>query len=596
MPALKTLTEKHNLINEAKFLLKSFLLITRRQFQNIFAGSKKFVDKQQLISQPIISVSESNLWNIDDNEQNWILTAGKIQNLRLAARRLNGIEVEANRTFSFWRHLGNPNIGKGYVVGREIREGCIVPTIAGGLCQLSNALYDAALKANFEILERHRHTKIIKGSLAEQDRDATVKWNYVDLRFKSNYSFRIEIDITADKLIVRFRSQEKNSSTGNSNSKGFLQSSKLNDCYSCGNLECFKHPGQTAIKQERAITTFILDEKWAEYDDYIKSISTEKDFFIVPVLKNRFIKTNRYDWTIKNPENVKAAWFASMQRALQLRFASIIHNNIFSLMLRLDGRFAKTAAALIPVESTHLVISQNLLPFLWNEGVLGGRTFDVVMGRLPIEKLHQRLDMAHKQFSHSETLNDFRASQVLIDSENTALTKARHIITPHKEIAETFNQKSIELSWALPSVITKQATGGKILFPASALGRKGAYELRRLAQELNLHIVITGKATEGKNFWKGVTTEFAGSNPFDNVCLVVYPAYVEHQPRLLLKALAAGIPVITTTACGLSPTHNLTIFPVGDYDILKQAVKEWTEKRYEQLIVPSESSLIFGQK
>ena len=66
-----------------------------------------------------------------------------------------------------------------------------MPTIAGGLCQLSNALYDTALKANFEIIERHRHTKVIKSSLAEQDRDATVKWNYVDLRFKSTRSFRM---------------------------------------------------------------------------------------------------------------------------------------------------------------------------------------------------------------------------------------------------------------------------------------------------------------------------------------------------------------------------------------------------------------------
>jgi vancomycin resistance protein YoaR len=174
MTTLNTLTEKHNLISETKFQLKSFLLIVRRQFQNTFADTKKFADKGQLKSQPIISVSESNLWNIDDNEQNWVLTAGKVQNLRLAAKRLNGIEVEANKPFSFWKHLGNPNIGKGYVIGREIREGCIVPTIAGGLCQLSNALYDAALKANFEIIERHRHTKVIKGSLAEQDRDATV--------------------------------------------------------------------------------------------------------------------------------------------------------------------------------------------------------------------------------------------------------------------------------------------------------------------------------------------------------------------------------------------------------------------------------------
>lgn len=583
MTTLKTLTEKHNLISETKFQLKSFLLIIRRQLQNTFADAKKFADKGQLKSQPIISVSESNLWNIDDNEQNWILTAGKVQNLRLAARRLNGIEVDANTPFSFWKHIGNPNIGQGYVIGREIREGCIVPTIAGGLCQLSNALYDAALKANFEIIERHRHTKVIKGSLAEQDRDATVKWNYVDLRFKSNNSFRIEIDITTDKLIVKFRSIEKNSSAVDGNSKVFLQSSKLNDCYSCGNFECFKHPDRTSIKQERAITTFILDDKWSEYDNYIKTISTDKDFFIVPLFKSKFIKTNRYDWTIKNSKNVKTTSFVAIQRAFQLRFASKTKNNIFSLLLRLDKKVAKAATDLIPIESTHLVISQNLLPFIWEQGVLGGRTFDILMNRLPMEKLHQRLDIAHKQFPESKTLNDFRASQALIDLENIALTKARHIITPHKEIADIFNNKSIKLDWTLPTVEAKQITGDKILFPASALGRKGAYEIKQLAKELNLSIVLTGQATEDKNFWNGVTTEFAGSNPFDNVRLVVYPTYVEHQPRLLMKALAIGIPVITTTACGLLPTDNLTIIPIGDYETLKQTVKQWTDKKPEPL-------------
>ena len=575
MTTLKTLTEKHNLISETRFQLKSFLLIIRRQFKNTFADTKKFADKGRLKSQPIISVSESNLWNIDDNEKNWILTAGKVHNLRLAARRLNGIEVDANKTFSFWKHLGNPNIGQGYVIGREIREGCIVPTIAGGLCQLSNALYDAALKANFDIIERHRHTKVIKGSLAEQDRDATVKWNYVDLSFKSNYAFRIEIDITTDKLIVKFRSVDKNSSTVDGNLKKFLLSSKLNDCYSCGNFECFKHPDRTSIKQDRATTTFILDEKWSEYDNYIKTISTDKDFFILPLFKSKFIKTNRYDWTIKNSNNVKTTSFVAIQRALHLRFAAKTKKNIFSLSLRLDKKVAEAAAVLIPIESTHLVISQNLLPFLWEQGVLGGRTFDVLMSRLPMEKLHQRLDIAHKQFPESTILNDFRASQALIDLENIALTKSRHIITPHEEIADIFNNKSIRLGWTLPLAINRHTTGDKILFPASALGRKGAYEIKRLAKELNFTVVLTGRATEDKNFWDGIKTEFAGSNPFKDIRLVVYPTYVEHQPRLLLKALAAGVPVITTTACGLLPTDNLTLIPIGDYETLKQTVKQW---------------------
>ncbi len=573
MKTLQILTEKHNLISETKFQFKSFLLIVKRQIKNIFSDIKTFSDKGHLKAEQIISVSESDLWNADDNKQNWILTAGKIQNLRLAAKRLNGIEVEANKVFSFWKHLLNPNIGRGYVVGREIREGCIVPTIAGGICQLSNALYDAALKANFEIVERHRHTKVIKGSLAEKDRDATVKWNYVDLRFRSKHSFRIEIDLTAEKLIVKFRSKEKEIPTVEASPTILLQTSKLNDCYSCGNFECFKHPDRTSIKKEKGITTFILDERWSEFDNYIVTNSSEKDFFIVPLLKNNFIKTNRYNWTIKSVSNAKSVWPAAINRSFQQRLASKKQNNIFSLSLRLDKKIAKAAADKIPVESTHLVISQNLLPFLSEEGVLGGRTFDVLMNRLPMEKLHERLDFASKKFPGSKTLNDFRASQNLVETENIALTKSRHIITPHQEIADIFNNKSVKLEWTIPNANTNKLSGKKILFPASAVARKGAYEIKRLATELDLSVVYTGQAAETENFWNGVNAEYSTKIP-DDICLVIYPAYIEHQPRQLLKALATGIPVITTTACGLSPSENLTILPIGNYEILKKTVEQ----------------------
>lgn len=76
---------------------------------------------------------KSELWNPNDTKENWILTAGKIQNLRIASKKINGLEIKANETFSFWKHIGNPNYDQGFLVGREIKEGCIVPTFAGGL-------------------------------------------------------------------------------------------------------------------------------------------------------------------------------------------------------------------------------------------------------------------------------------------------------------------------------------------------------------------------------------------------------------------------------------------------------------------------------
>ncbi len=572
------LTKKHSFVIDTTFRLKTVVLTGKRVFKNLLSPRPKFKDNKHLIDNPIIAFSESDLWNPFDNNENWILTAGKIENLRISAKKLNGLEVKANETFSFWKHIGNPNFGQGYVIGREIREGCIVPTIAGGLCQLSNALYDTALKANFYIVERHKHTKVIKGSLAEQDRDATVKWNYIDLQFKSNFDFRIEIELTADKLIVAYKSQQKNKKASDSNFN-FRQSHKLNDCYSCGNFACFKHPDRTSVKQEIATTTFILDEKWPEYDEYINEVATDSDNFILPLKQNKFIKTDRYSWTAAKFRKTEFTNFQGIYRALKLRFSPKNKNNVFELVLQLDKKIATAAASQIPIDSTHLVISQNLLPFLFETGALGGRTFDVIMTRLPLEKLHERLDYAFLNHPDSPTLKDFRARKELIELENKALTKARQIITPHSEIAEIFKNKVIKLNWFIPSSSNGQPKGGKVLFPASAVGRKGAYEIRRLATELQLNLTVSGRTIENGNFWKDLKIEKLNKD-FDQIGLVVYPTYIENQPRQILKAISKGIPVITTSACGLDRSDQVEIVELNNFELLKNEVNKRTEKKH----------------
>jgi hypothetical protein len=567
------LTEKHSLINDTVFRLKTIALTGKRLFKNSLSSQRKFIDKRKLINEPVIAFSESDLWNPFDNKDNWILTAGKIENLRIASKKLNGLEVNANEVFSFWRHIGNPNFGKSYVVGREIREGCIVPTIAGGLCQLSNALYDAAINANFDIVERHKHTKVIKGSLAEKDRDATVKWNYIDLRFKSCFDFKIEVELTADKLIVRFKSKQKNVKSTD-DSFDLRNSNKLNDCYSCGNNACFKHPNRTSIKQEIATTTFILDEKWPEFDTYVQSIAASTDQFIVPLKKSRLIRTTRYSWSAMKFRKVKSTSFQGIYRAIKLRYAPKNKNNVFELMLQLDKKIACAAIRHIPVDSTHVIISQNLLPFIYETGALGGRTFDVLMTRLPFEKLHERLDFAYSKYPESSTLNDFRASNGLIELENKALTKARKIITPHSEIAGIFKNKVDKLNWQIQPVEPINRKRNKILFPASAVGRKGAYEIKKLANELSLELVISGRKIENDNFWEDLKIEkFNGD--FDEIGLVVYPTYIENQPRQILKAISNGIPVITTTACGIDSSENIKVLDLNDFEGIRDEIKKY---------------------
>ena len=192
---------------------KSLLLQMRRFVSdNVGTRVRRFTRSDALITQPVVAESRSLLWTETEPEERF-LVAGKIQNLRQAAAALNGVEIPAGEVFSFWKHVGRTSRIRGYVEGRELREGCIILNIGGGLCQLSNALYDAALKSNFEIIERHAHTQTIPGSLAEQGCDATVFWNYVDLRFRSQKPFHIVAKLDSSELSVQFRG-EKNGAAG----------------------------------------------------------------------------------------------------------------------------------------------------------------------------------------------------------------------------------------------------------------------------------------------------------------------------------------------------------------------------------------------
>lgn len=137
-----------------------------------------------------------------------LLEEGKRVNLALAAPSFDGLLLTPDDPFSFWRNLGRVSEARGYRHGMELRSGCVVPTIGGGLCLLSNALFEMAAQLGWTILERHGHTMEVgsppPGSL--RGLDATLFWPHVDLRFAPTQGkARLEVKVIGDRLVLKVR-------------------------------------------------------------------------------------------------------------------------------------------------------------------------------------------------------------------------------------------------------------------------------------------------------------------------------------------------------------------------------------------------------
>jgi vancomycin resistance protein YoaR len=175
----------------------------RRGIADFFAGLRRCEKMHDGPYSMVVGESRSKLWS-DDRTAEADFQKGKVHNLRIAAQELDCALLLPGHVFSFWTQIGRATEERGYVVGRMLQQGCMIPAVGGGLCQLSNALYDAALQSGCEIVERHAHSRVVPGSEAAAGRDATVAWNYVDLRFRSQVPLLIRARVTERELAVSF--------------------------------------------------------------------------------------------------------------------------------------------------------------------------------------------------------------------------------------------------------------------------------------------------------------------------------------------------------------------------------------------------------
>jgi vancomycin resistance protein YoaR len=106
------------------------------------------------------------------------------RNIRLAGGAVNGTVIMPGEEFSFNGRTGGRTADKGYADAPAISNGKLVDAPGGGVCQVSSTVYNAALLAGLEIVERHHHSWPV--SYVPVGFDSTVDWaSGKDLRIKT---------------------------------------------------------------------------------------------------------------------------------------------------------------------------------------------------------------------------------------------------------------------------------------------------------------------------------------------------------------------------------------------------------------------------
>lgn len=122
-------------------------------------------------------------------------------NLAIAAKKINGTILMPGEIFSYNKVVGARTIEAGYKEAGAYAGGGVVQSVGGGICQISSTIYNTALLANLEIVDRSNHQ--FQTSYVSASRDATVSWGSLDFKFKNTRSYPIKIEASAKNGIAK---------------------------------------------------------------------------------------------------------------------------------------------------------------------------------------------------------------------------------------------------------------------------------------------------------------------------------------------------------------------------------------------------------
>lgn len=197
--------------------MNNIIRLLRRHLE-VFSGSK-FIETRCALTR--VSPQHISRWYKYEISQSIIKPAGqseesyrnKIENTYIATRKIGFLLVNPKEVFSFWNVIGEPKEQSGFKRGAILINNKITYTEGGGLCQLSTAIYSAALHFGCRIIERYNHSSDIYGKdrYFTLGQDATVAYPAPDLVFKNHFDGPLVMDVRIKnkKIIVRLSSPKQ---------------------------------------------------------------------------------------------------------------------------------------------------------------------------------------------------------------------------------------------------------------------------------------------------------------------------------------------------------------------------------------------------
>ncbi len=133
------------------------------------------------------------------------LQYNKIENLRLAIERINGIIIRPGEVFSFWYLVRNPSRQRGFQVGMTLENGQVKQGYGGGLCQIGNLIYWMTIHSPLSIKERWRHSYDVFPDINRTlpfGSGATLAYNYIDLQIENTtkHNYQLCFGLTDEHL------------------------------------------------------------------------------------------------------------------------------------------------------------------------------------------------------------------------------------------------------------------------------------------------------------------------------------------------------------------------------------------------------------